>query len=41
MKETGEKESELNVLKNMKIEDIWMNELIELKKEYIKFIKIN
>uniref|UniRef100_A0A6C0AWW6 DNA topoisomerase (ATP-hydrolyzing) n=1 Tax=viral metagenome TaxID=1070528 RepID=A0A6C0AWW6_9ZZZZ len=40
MKEKQEKDTELNVLKSMKIEKIWLNELEELKKEYIKFMDL-
>ena len=37
MREKKEKETELAVLSGMKIEDIWLNELTELKTEYMKF----
>jgi DNA topoisomerase-2 len=37
MKEKIEKESELKNLESMKLEQIWLNELEELKREYIKF----
>ena len=41
MKQKGEKEAELDALSAMKIEEIWLNELKELKEEYIKFTNIN
>jgi len=41
MKEKGEKEAELEILVNTKIEDTWLNELKELKNEYKKFIGLD
>ena len=41
MNQKGEKEAELNALSVMNIEEIWLNELTELKNEYIKFTNID
>ena len=41
MKEKDEKEVELDILAKMNITDIWLNELNELKKEYMKFIHLD
>jgi DNA topoisomerase-2 len=38
MKEKGEKEAELDLLTKLSIKKMWLNELSELKREYLKFI---
>ena len=38
MKDKGEKEAELGLLTHTFIEKMWLNELSELKREYVKFI---
>ena len=40
MKEHGDKETELNIVKNTTIEEMWLKELQELKEEYAKYRKI-
>ena len=40
LKEEGDKKLELNIIKNMSIENMWLSDLVELEESYAKYKKI-